>query len=222
MLPLKDDISSRRFPFVTVSLILINVLIFFYQITLPPDLLHVLITGFGFIPHRLTMFELFRGELPIYPLITFFTSAFFHGNFIHLASNMLYLWVFGDNVEDRLGSFRFLVFYLMAAALASFGHLLSDPLSMQPAIGASGAVAGVLGAYFIFYPYAKVLTLVPIGIFITFLHIPAVIFLGIWILLQVMNAAIPSPGEAISVAWWAHISGFGIGFIYALFKNKKR
>ncbi|ACB84537.1 rhomboid family intramembrane serine protease [Natranaerobius thermophilus] len=218
MIPLKDNIRSRKLPVMTVGLIILNIWIFFQQTQLPPDQLQLLIAEFGFIPKRIVL-AYNQGELSLLPLATPVTSAFFHGNLIHLAGNMLYLWVFGDNVEDKLGSFRFLLFYLVAAIFGSLGHLLSDPLSVQPAIGASGAVAGVLGAYFIFFPYAKVFTLVPIGIFITFIHLPAVIFLGIWILIQGANAALPAPGEAVSVAWWAHISGFIMGVIYSLFKK---
>ncbi len=221
MLPLKDNIRSKSFPIVTIGLIVINVAIFFYQVMLPPELSRALVSGFGFIPRRLVEMELSFIPLPFYPLVTFFTSAFFHGNFIHLAGNMLYLWVFGDNVEDKLGSGKFILFYLVAAAGGSMGHLLSNPVSLQPAIGASGAVAGILGAYLIFFPHARVLTLVPIGIIITFIHIPAVIFLGVWILLQFLNAGLQDPDTAVSVAWWAHISGFFLGVLYAITKRVK-
>lgn len=219
MLPLKDNIQSKSFPIITISLIIINTVIYLYQFTLPPEINSALVTGFGFIPRRIVEMEFSIFPFPVYPLLTFFSSAFFHGNFLHLASNMLYLWVFGDNVEDKLGSGRFFLFYLMAAAVGSIGHFLSQPLSIQPAIGASGAVAGILGAYFIFYPHARVLTLIPLGIFITFFHIPAVIFLGLWILLQFFNAALQAPEAAISVAWWAHISGFVMGVFYSIFKR---
>ncbi len=213
MLPLRDDIQSKSFPIVTIGLIIMNVAIYFYQVTLHPMELQLLIAEFGFIPQRLTL------ATSLDPFITLFSSAFFHGNFFHLAGNMLYLWIFGDNVEDRLGKFRFILFYLLAALFGNIGHYLSDPLSIQPAIGASGAVAGILGAYMIYYPRARILTLVPLGIIFTVIHIPALLFLGIWILLQSINALMPIAGEALSVAWWAHIGGFLMGMVHATFKR---
>ncbi|OWZ83039.1 rhomboid family intramembrane serine protease [Natranaerobius trueperi] len=215
MIPLKDNIRSKSFPLVTITLIIFNVLIYIYQSTLTTENLHFLVTSLGFIPQRIVLEEIINNS-SIYPLITFLTSAFLHGNFIHLASNMLYLWIFGDNIEDKLGKFWFIVFYLLAAIIGNIAHLMSEPTSALPAIGASGAVAGVLGAYFIYYPYSKVLTLVPIGIFFTIFHIPAVIFLGVWILLQSINAIAPLAGEAVSIAWWAHIGGFLLGVVYAI------
>ncbi len=208
MIPLKDNIKSHSIPIITVLLIIINVLIFVFQSSLDRESNILFITMLGFIPQRITM----EFSLEYYPLMTFVTSMFLHGSLLHLLGNMLYLWIFGDNVEDKLGKLGFLFFYIIVGILGNFAHYMYDPLSSQPAIGASGAVAGVLGAYFIFYPSARILTIVPIGFFITAFHLPAVIFLGIWILLQTANALLALPGTATSVAWWAHIGGFLAGF----------
>ena len=132
---------------------------------------------------------------------------------------MLYLWIFGDNIEDVLGKISFLGFYLTVGVIGNLAHYLYDPFSQIPAIGASGAVAGVLGAYFIFFPHAKILTLVPLGFIITAVYLPAVLFLGIWILLQTVNALLTSPEATTSVAWWAHIGGFVAGMMVVFLRR---
>ncbi|UMZ73185.1 rhomboid family intramembrane serine protease [Natranaerofaba carboxydovora] len=213
MIPLKDNIKSKSFPLVTIFLILMNVSIFAFQFLLDFELEILLINVLGFVPHRISL------DLSLYPLVTFVTSTFLHGSLLHLLGNMLYLWIFGDNVEDRLGKFGFLFFYIVVGVIGNIAHYLYNPLSTQPAIGASGAVAGILGAYFVFYPYAKILTLIPLGFFITAFHVPAVLFLGIWILLQTINALLTLPGAAISIAWWAHIGGFMGGFFLGILNS---
>lgn len=147
---------------------------------------------------------------------------FLHGGWLHLLGNMLYLWIFGDNVEDRMGRGRFIIFYLLTGYIATLTHVYFLPHSTVPMVGASGAIAGILGAYFVLYPRAKVLTLVPIIIFITFIRIPALLFLGFWFLLQVINQTMISSPEAQSVAWWAHIGGFVAGAVLIkFFSNRK-
>jgi membrane associated rhomboid family serine protease len=145
------------------------------------------------------------------------TSTFLHGGLLHLLGNMLYLWVFGDNVEDRLGHGGYLLFYLAAGAAGSIAHIISNPQSTIPTIGASGAIAGILGAYLLFFPRARVLTLIPIGFFITTAYVPAPLFLFIWFILQVINVSFAGlTAGAQTVAWWAHIGGFVFGFIFVL------
>jgi len=171
---------------------------------------------FGFIPQR--FFLLLEEALIMPAVIPLFSSIFLHGGWFHLLSNMLYLWVFGDNIEDRLGHAAYLFFYLATGAVGGLAHAAANADSLLPAIGASGAVAGVLGAYFVFYPHARIFTLIPIFIFITFVELPAMTFLFIWFLLQIFNALL-MPGEifgAQAVAWWAHIGGFASGFIIGL------
>lgn len=213
MIPLHDDIPSRHYPLVTRLLVLASVLVFLYEWSLPARKLWVLVHSWGVVPARYSSLEhllVYRWELAL-PLVT---SIFLHGGWMHLASNMLYLWIFGDNVEDRMGHGRFLVFYLLVGVLGNAAHILADPASRVPAIGASGAIAGVLGAYLVSFPGARVATLVPLGIFLTVVQVPAVLFLFAWFLLQLANgvAALGVP-SAQQVAWWAHIGGFVAGLL---------
>ena len=155
------------------------------------------------------------------PIFGVFTSMFLHGGWLHLIGNMLYLWIFGNNIEDAMGHVRYLIFYLVCGVAASFSHILSDAQSVIPSIGASGAISGVLGAYLLLYPRAKVLVLVPLGFFTQLMHIPASIVLGLWFLLQLLSSAM-SGGQGGGVAWWAHIGGFVAGvLLVALFKKRK-
>ena len=157
----------------------------------------------------------------LFPLIS---ANFLHGGWLHLLGNMLYLWVFGDNIEGCLGHPGYLIIYLLLGAGSQLLHLLSAPLSPVPLIGASGAIAGILGAYLILYPHSRVVTLVPLGFFITLIRIPAVIFLALWFLLQLANAFTigMAPGIQQPVAWWAHIGGFLLGIALGIRVRKKR
>ncbi|MDO7785643.1 rhomboid family intramembrane serine protease [Desulforamulus aquiferis] len=203
MIPLKDDIPSRRFPIITITLIIINAVIWFFEQSLGRGV-EQLIYIFGVTPARLF-------DMSIFGQITVMTTAMFlHGSWFHFLGNMLYLWIFGDNVEDRLGKARFIIFYLITGYIATLAHVLSEPASTIPLIGASGAIAGVLGGYFILFPHARVLTLVPIFIFIQFIRIPALYFLGIWFVLQIISQTINISG-AQPVAFLAHIGGFAAG-----------
>ncbi|MEW6426084.1 MAG: rhomboid family intramembrane serine protease, partial [Bacillota bacterium] len=151
---------------------------------------------------------------PLEPLFLPFLSAMFlHGGWFHVIGNMWYLWIFGDNVEDRLGRFRYLLFYLAAGIIGSIAHILTNPTSPVPVIGASGAIAGVLGGYFITFPRSRVLALVPVFFFLTLMEVPAVIYLALWFVLQLFNGTLSLGGVANPVAWWAHIGGFVAGMV---------
>jgi membrane associated rhomboid family serine protease len=223
-IPLKDENPTSRFPVITVALIALNVLIFFYHI-LSPEGLQFFIYKFGAIPYEITHFKPISFALEatrepigrISPFLALFTSMFLHGSLLHLLGNMLYLWIFGNNIEDYLGPVRFILFYLIAGLGASLTHILLNANSQIPMIGASGAIAGILGAYLILYPRARVLTLVFLFIFIQVLPIPAVIILGIWFFAQIMNLGIGG-----GVAWLAHIGGFLIGLGIARYYQIKR
>ncbi|ABO51404.1 Rhomboid family protein [Desulforamulus reducens MI-1] len=214
MIPLKDNIPSRRFPLVTIILILLNTFAWLYEQSLGPYMDN-LIFALGVTPA-----EIFKyGLLGQFFFMT--TAMFLHGSWMHFLGNMLYLWIFGDNVEDRMGKLRFLLFYLITGYSATLAHVFSDPTSTSPLIGASGAIAGVLGGYFVLFPHARVLTLIPIFVFIQIIHIPALYFLGFWFLLQVVNQTFSIQG-AQSVAFLAHIGGFAAGALLVKFFQKYR
>ncbi len=231
MIPIKDNIKSRRFPIMNLTLIVANVLIFFHQLQLSPEEAYPFILEYGAIPANLVGGFLFflEGD-PQYSVVlpgailSLFTATFLHGGWLHLLGNMVYLLVFGKNVENLLGPLGYLAVYLFMGAWASLFHIFFNPLSTVPLIGASGAIAGVLGIYFLLYPSARVLTLLPLGFFITLIPIPAVLFLGIWFLLQLFNAlAVQSLGAgAEAVAWWAHVGGFLVGIIIGIFARRGR
>ncbi len=204
MLPLKDDVPSRNFALFTVLLIAANVAAFLYQMSLEE---------FGAVPCRLT--GMCPGEDAPAPLLTVFTSMFLHGGFFHVAGNMLYLWIFGDNVEDALGHFRFIVLYLLSGVGAALAQVVMSPESRIPMVGASGAISGVLGAYLFLYPRARILTLLMFGFFFRFVHVPAVIVLGFWIVVQVFSGLISysAASHEGGVAWFAHIGGFVAGVL---------
>lgn len=211
---MKDDVPSRRFPIVTVIIILVNTLVWLYENSLGPYV-EQFILAFGVTPA-----ELFNYTLPG-QLILLTTAMFIHGGWLHFLGNMLYLWIFGDNIEDRLGRFRFLLFYLITGYIATLTHVISQPTSPVPLIGASGAIAGVLGGYFVLFPRARVLTLLPIFFFITIVHVPAVIFLGIWFALQIFSQTYSIQG-AQAVAFSAHIGGFAAGALLVKLFQKYR
>ncbi len=225
MIPLRDDIPARRAPIVTWTLIAVNVVVFLYQVGLPEDRLGLLIALRGLVPRRYTD-PAWAAEIgfPQDGYLSFITSMFLHGSWLHLIANMWSLWIFGDNVEDRMGRIRFLLFYLMCGVAAGLLHLFASAHSEIPTVGASGAIAGVLGAYFILFPRARVLTLVPILFIPLFFELPAITFLLIWIGLQLFQAwsemGIEGGG---GVAWWAHIGGFGAGaLLHWIFLDRRR
>ena len=212
MIPLRDSVRPRTTPFVNWILIAVNLFVFVREIMLPPQQLNEVFYTLGLIPAKAS--EVFMSGAPLDTVfITFFTSMFLHGGWMHVLGNMLFLWVFGDNVEDRLGHLKYLLFYLATGIIGDIAHIMSSPFSEVPIIGASGAIAGVLGAYFISFPRARVLTLLPIIIFFTIVEIPAVIFLALWFVLQLFNGTASLGGAANPVAWWAHVGGFVSGII---------
>jgi membrane associated rhomboid family serine protease len=213
MLPLYDDNPTRTFPLWTVILIGANVFGFFLEIGAPEGA-NAFIDRFAMVPALVI-----SQPLSEYP--TVFSSMFMHGGIAHLAGNMLYLWIFGNNIEEELGPFKFIVFYLVCGVLAAAGHVLSDVNSTVPMVGASGAISGILGAYVVLFPKARVRTLIFLGFYITMVWIPASILLGIWILLQVANSL--TIGAAGGVAFMAHIGGFLAGMVLILpFKSMRR
>jgi membrane associated rhomboid family serine protease len=213
MIPLRDVIPSRTRPVVTVAIIALNVLVFARQFALPAEALEAFIKAFGLVPADFSW-------------ATVLSSMFVHGGLMHVAGNMLYLWIFGDNVEDRMGHGRFLLFYVLCGAGAALAQTAAAPESLVPMVGASGAIAGVMGAYFVLYPKSRVLTLLPFPI--TVVEIPAVYFLGIWFVMQFVNGvATMAPGAqgqmAGGVAFWAHAAGFGVGVVLVLlFRRPER
>ena len=222
MIPLRDDVPSQTTPFVTYGLIALNVVVYLYQFSLSLDsrgpgaeAFEAFIQEFGAVPCRLTGACTTVDQFP-HPAATILTAMFLHANLLHVLGNMLYLWIFGDNVEDTLGHGRFLVFYGLSGLAAALGQTLVNPTSRVPMVGASGAVAGVLGAYLILFPGATVLTLMMFGIFYRIVHIPAVIVLGFWIVIQIVSGYLTvalGRGESGGVAWFAHIGGFVAGML---------
>lgn len=219
MIPLRDYRPSGSFPIVTVSLIAINVIVFVYQLLLeskPAPFSNIsygdlFIYRWGAVPR-----EIMHGV----DWLTLLTSMFLHGGFLHIAGNMLYLWIFGDNVEDAMGHLRFLLFYLLSGLAAALAQVMTNPDSAIPMVGASGAIAGVLGAYLLLYPYGRVLTLMILFYFIRIVEVPAIVLLGLWFLLQLANASLGQLAGG-GVAWFAHIGGFLAGALL-LFLFKKR
>lgn len=219
MFPLKDTIRSRTFPIVNSIIIGINLLVFLYEFSLGRQADNF-INVFGLTPVRFywgLRHDMVDAVLPI------FTSMFVHGGWLHVLGNMWFLYIFGDNVEDRLGHGMYLVFYLLCGVGAALSQTMLSPSSHMPMVGASGAIAGVLGAYFLLYPYARVLTLIPIFIFIQLIEVPAVVFLLIWFLFQFLQGAI-TPATQGGTAWWAHIGGFvtGMALVFLFRKPERR
>jgi rhomboid family protein len=233
VIPLRDDVPSRTFPFVNVTIIALNVLFFLMELGLGDQLqgflLQAAVVPVFFTPNHggtASVAEIVLTSLSPGLGLRVFLSMFLHGGWLHIGGNMLYLWVFGDNVEDRMGHGRYAIFYLLCGWAATYAHILSQPASRMPSIGASGAIAGVLGAYLTLYPRARVVTLIPLGIIFPLVQIPAVFFLGIWFLEQFLAGAMSlgaHTAETGGVAWWAHVGGFatGVGLV-ALFQRPQR
>jgi membrane associated rhomboid family serine protease len=209
MIPLRDTIQSKTYPIIRNAIIGINVFIFLWQVAQGPYLRRIF-DLYGVVPIRYSNPQI-SGEFTFFQqIVPFFSYMFLHGGFLHLLGNMWFLYIFGDNVEDRLGPSRFLAFYILSGMAAALIHLATNWHSLLPTIGASGAIAGVMGAYFLLFPRSKVLTMVPIFFFPLLFELPAVFFLGYWVLIQFLYASV-SHGQAGGVAWWAHIGGFIFG-----------
>ncbi len=216
MIPLYDTLRSRRFPLVNWLLIALNALVFFYEISLSPSAVDRLTRTWGLVPAVLWAH-------PSVAWITIFTAMFLHGGWFHILSNMWVLFIFGDNVEDRLGSGRYLVFYLLSGVAAGLLQSLVLRSSTEPMIGASGAIAGVLGAYLVLYPRARIASLVPILFIFTIIEIPATIFLLFWFVSQLFSGWLTLGGASGSgVAWWAHVGGFLFGVAAVFFFAQRR
>lgn len=225
MFPLRDDVPTSITPYITYGLIGANIGIFLYQLTLNQQQLQEFFYSAAVVPCQLSGNIVGRCPIPtpqqLPEWMTLITSQFLHGGFLHIAGNMLFLWIFGNNVEDRLGHIKFLIFYLACGVLAALSQWFFSPNSTIPSLGASGAIAGVMGAYILRYPHARVLTLVFLGFFVTTLQIPAVFFLGLWFVQQALYgiASLQVPSnigmESGGVAYWAHAGGFVFGAILA-------
>ena len=218
MIPLRDINPTRTFPLVTIMIIVANVLAFLYELTLSPAALTRFIADYGTVPYQITHNVALDPAftLPVY--LTLITAQFLHGGWLHIAGNMLYFWIFGNNIEDRFGHFRFLVIYLFWGVAAGLTQVLIAPDSRVPELGASGAIAGVLGAYLVLFPTARVVTLIPLGFFLTTLRLPAVFVIGEWIVLQFLNGFVVVGGAPVDsgVAYFAHIGGAVIGVLTGL------
>lgn len=217
MIPLRDDIPSSTFPIVNYLLIAANLAVFGFELSLGRSLDQYIYT------HAVIPAQVVSVGLTADQFVRMTVTMFFHGGWLHVLSNMLYLWIFGDNVEDRMGHFKYFVFYLVTGYIATFAHIFFYPQSNTPLVGASGAIAGVLGAYLILFPRARVLTLIFIFIFIQVIPIPALVFLGFWFLLQLLSGTASAYGQAAQgVAFWAHVGGFVAGMLLVkLFATRK-
>jgi membrane associated rhomboid family serine protease len=222
VIPLRDDNPSSTPQVVTIVFIVMCVLVFLWQLSFGPQGGQRIVYALGVVPASL----LGQGQLPpelslVSPWMTVFTSMFMHGGWMHLIGNMLYLWIFGDNVEDSMGHGRFVVFYLLCGIAAVLAQALPDPSSTIPMIGASGAISGVLGAYLLLYPHARVLVAIPLGFFLHTMRIPAGLVLVLWFGLQLFSSAMAQPGQG-GVAFRAHIGGFVAGMILIpIFKQRR-
>ena len=220
MIPLKDDNPTRSKPIITYVIITICVIIFLLEITSPNYNTGALFYSWGVIPASLIHnFQIPNEIYRVPPTITLFTSMFMHGGFMHLIGNMLYMWIFADNIEDELGKIKFIIFYLMSGVAAALTQVYMNTESTIPMVGASGAIGGILGAYIVNYPRAKVLVLIPLGFFSQIIKVPALFVLGIWFLLQFISSALSSSSGG-GVAYGAHIGGFIFGAISILFFNR--
>jgi rhomboid family protein len=220
MFPISDDNPRLNTPYVTWSVIGVCVVVFFWQVSLGANAGEIAVYQYGMVPARLFgTAELDPALVEVPAWATLFTSMFMHGGWMHLGFNMLFLWIFGDNVEDSMGHVRYLAFYLACGVAAALAQAVVNPNSTIPMIGASGAISGVLGAYLLLHPRATVRTVIFLGIFVTMMHLPALIVLGLWFLMQLVSAAFSTSGEA-GVAFWAHVGGFVAGLALVPFFKK--
>jgi len=220
-IPLKDENPTVHRPYVTIGLIVINVLIYLYMLPLSARGYQAFIYQFGLIPFEVVHLTELTPQISSPVLLTPFSSMFLHGGFMHLAGNMLYLWIFGNNIEDFLGPVKFLFFYVLSGLAAAFLFVLFSPNSQIPLVGASGAIAGVMGAYIVLFPRARIMTLMFLFYFIRIIHVPASIILGFWFVYQLLMSGL-STGGGGGVAWLAHVGGFAFGYLFFRFYAAKR
>ncbi len=222
MFPLRDDNPTHIFPIVTLTLIAVNVLVFLYQASLMPRAAEMFVYKYGAIPAVVVGMRKLPPSLAVVPPeVSIFTSMFLHGGWMHLIGNMWFLWIFGNNIEEAMGRLRFILFYLLCGFLASITHIVSYADSTIPTIGASGAIAGVLGAYAMIYPRARVWTLVFLFFFVRLIYLPAGVVLGFWFILQILNGSAVRSQSSGGIAFWAHVGGFIAGvLLVGLFKKR--
>jgi membrane associated rhomboid family serine protease len=208
MIPIRDGIPTRRTPVVTYLLIAANVIVFLWMFSLPESALESVVNNYAMIP------AYFADGVSLKDILTIFTSMFMHAGLAHIGGNMIYLWIFGDNIEDRIGHFRYLMFYLVGGVVASLTHLFTNWGSELPTVGASGAIAAVLGAYLVLFPASRIATFIPLGYFSRLTVVPAAVVLGLWFVLQLFDGVLALGGADVGgVAVWAHIGGFVAGMV---------
>ena len=216
MIPIRDEIRTHRVPFVNYALIALNIAAF-VLLWLAGSEQEALVYQLALIPAS------FTGALSLGDITDLFTGMFMHAGLAHLGGNMLYLWIFGDNVEDAMGHIKYLAFYLVGGVVASLAHILTNPNSQIPTVGASGAIAAVLGAYLVLFPHSRVATIIPLGYFMRITMMPAALVLGLWFVLQLFSGVLSLGGPDVGgVAFWAHIGGFVVGVLMALLLGKRR
>lgn len=225
MIPIRDTQRSHRRPIVNWTIILINIIVFGFQLSLSEPVLQAFIVKWGVVPGVITNPGKFSPAVlqQTSGFTGIFTSLFIHVGWVHLIGNMLYLFIFGDNVEDILGHGKYLMFYVTCGACASIAHIISDPASLVPTVGASGAIAGVLGAYFVNFPRSRVLALIPIGMFLPVVEVPSIVFLFLWFFTNLLSGVASLGVRAQGgVAWWAHIGGFVVGMALSVLWRRRR
>jgi len=224
MFPIRDTIPRRHFPYAVWTLIAINLFVFLRELSLPSDRAEEFLYLFGLVPARFTNLHWAASIGFPHTYLPFFSTMFLHGGWLHIIGNMWVLWIFGDNVEDRMGPFRFLVFYLLCGLSAGIVHVVTNRNSTVPAVGASGAIAGVMAAYFVLFPRARIIAMFPIVFYPVFFQVPAWIYLGFWFLMQFFSGtlAIATHKEVGGIAWWEHVGGFGAGLLtYWIFLRRQ-
>jgi membrane associated rhomboid family serine protease len=212
MIPLHDDNPTEITPVVTIAFIAVCTLVFFYQASLPGQSGEEFVFHYGAIPAMVLGQASLPPEMAGFPAyVSLLTSMFLHGGWMHLIGNMLYLWIFGNNIEDVMGHVRFVIFYMTCGVLAALSHALTEPSSTVPMVGASGAISGVLGAYLLLFPHARVLVFIPIGFASRMMYVPAGFVLGFWFVLQLLSGGMSLGRQGGGVAFWAHVGGFTAG-----------
>ena len=221
MIPIRDTIPCNNRPYVTWTLMAVNIVIFLLMQVMPEQTTQTFLYLYGMVPARYSYPEwALQVGLPDDHYFSFISSMFIHGGWLHIIMNMLFMWIFADNIEDRMGPFRFIIFYLICGVFGSYLQYYFNPASMLPVVGASGALAGVMGAYFFLYPFARIVIWVPLFFLPIFFEIPAIAFLGFWVIIQLKSATISliANQEVTDVAWWGHLGGFIAGMVlYRLF-----
>jgi membrane associated rhomboid family serine protease len=226
MFPLRDTIPSRFIPLMTWTLIFFNGLVFFLELMMPEEILERVFYLFGIVPARYTHpgWASYVG-LPINDYWPFLTHQFLHGGWAHFLGNMWTLWIFGDNVEDRMGHFRFLIFYLLCGIVAGLVQIITLPDSRVPCVGASGAISGVLGAYMLWFPHSRLVMFLPLFFLPFFFEMPAFLYLGLWFIIQLMSGVLSlvEPSRGGGIAWWAHVGGFVSGITFSwIFRDRRK